>query len=235
MRTLIIVPTYNERENVRQLVSQVHAVVPTAEVLVVDDGSPDGTADEVRALQLDYAGVTLLERQERGLGTAYGAGLRWGLEQGFDALVTMDADLSHDARYLPAMLAAAEHQDLVIGCRYIRDGGTVNWRIRRILLSWLANRFARFVLGLRGHDFTSGYRIYRRTLVERIDLASIRSDGYSYLVEMLYVAQKAGATVAEVPIIFFDRRMGSSKISRREIYRGALTLLRLRFRHGKQS
>ncbi|MCU0285376.1 MAG: polyprenol monophosphomannose synthase, partial [Acidobacteria bacterium] len=129
---------------------------------------------------------------------------------------------------LPAILTAIEENDVVIGSRYIRDGGTINWRIRRILLSWLANRFARFILHLQGRDLTSGYRAYRREILEKIGLDQVRSNGYSYLVEMLFRAQQNGARVKEVPIIFYDRTMGNSKISRKEIYRGVITLIRLR-------
>jgi dolichol-phosphate mannosyltransferase len=225
---LVIVPTLNERENVTLLLPRVAAALPQAALLVVDDASPDGTADAVRTLA-ERLPVSVLARDgERGLGRAYQAGLRHGLAHGFDPLFTMDADLSHDPSYLPAMLAALERSDVVVGSRYAPDGGVINWELRRVMLSWTANRFARFVLGLPGRDLTSGFRGYRRALLERVDLDRIRSNGYSYLVEMLFLARRAGASIAEVPIIFHDRSFGHSKISKREIYLGALTLLRLR-------
>lgn len=230
-RILAIIPTYNEKENIRLLLEHIFQATPDIHVIVVDDDSPDGTAEEVRRFGLSRPqAVFLLERKgERGLGSAYRAGMKYGLEHHYDIIFTMDADHSHNPAYLPAMLAALEDGDVVIGSRYIRDGGVINWRIRRILLSWLANCFARFVLKLEGNDLTSGYRGYRRQVLERIDLDSIRSNGYSYLVEMLFHVQMQQGKVREVPIIFYDRTLGRSKISRREIYRGALTLSRLRF------
>lgn len=237
-KTLIIIPTYNERENIAELLGQIREIVPGAQVLVVDDRSPDGTGDAVRAfIRAGHEGeVRLLERTgARGLGNAYREGLRFGLDHGFAVLVTMDADFSHNPLHLPAMLEAGRDHDVVIGSRYIRDGGTINWRIRRILLSWLANRFARALLGMTGADLTSGFRAYRRGILEAIVPERVRSDGYSYLVEMLFLAQRNNARVAEVPIVFFDRTMGISKISRSEIFRGVMTLLRLRLdrrRHG---
>jgi dolichol-phosphate mannosyltransferase len=236
-KTLIIIPTYNERENIEILLTQITAIVPGADVVVVDDRSPDGTVQVVKDFcrKNPGANVTVIEREgERGLGHAYRAGLRYGLDRGYEVLVTMDADMSHSPLHLPAMLMALEGHDVVIGSRYIWDGGTINWRIRRILLSWLANRFARFLLRLKGGDLTSGYRAYRRGILETIGPERVQSNGYSYLVEMLFRAQRNNARAAEVPIIFYDRTMGRSKISRREIYRGVLTLIRLRFSSAKK-
>lgn len=228
--TLIVVPTYEERENLRLLVPKIAAACPEVAVLVVDDDSPDGTAEEARRLdgELGIPVDVLVRRGERGLGGAYTAGLRAGLDRGFERLITMDADLSHDPGYLPAMVAALREHDVVVGSRYIVDGGVINWPISRVILSWTANRFARFLLRVPGADLTSGYRGYRREVLERIGLDRVRSDGYSYLVEMLYLAHRLGARIGEVPIVFFDRRLGASKISKREIYRGAWNLLRLR-------
>jgi dolichol-phosphate mannosyltransferase len=141
----------------------------------------------------------------------------------------MDADLSHDPAYLPRHLALIEKHDVVIGSRYIRDGGTVNWQIRRILLSWLANKYAAKLLDIPAHDLTSGFRLYRRRVLESIDLQEVKSNGYSFLVELLYRAHRAGADIAESPIIFYDRTLGASKLRPREIYIGAFNLVRLRF------
>jgi dolichol-phosphate mannosyltransferase len=231
MKILIIIPTYNERENITLVLTKIIDIAPRVDILVVDDQSPDGTGKVVKDfIPTTLANIILLERTgERGLGNAYSAGLQYGLTQGYEVLLTMDADLSHNPVYLPKIFSAIETHDVVIGCRYTWDGGTINWRIRRILLSWLANRFARFVLGVKGNDLTSGFRAYRREILESINLDKIRSNGYSYLVEMLYWTQRKNAKVAEIPIIFFDRTRGESKISKKEIYKGAFTLIRLRF------
>jgi dolichol-phosphate mannosyltransferase len=230
-KTLIIIPTYNEQGNIVDLLKQIGEIVPGAHVVVVDDRSPDGTGAAVRSFcgAGGGASVVLIERAgERGLGNAYREGLRYGLDHGYDILVTMDADFSHNPLHLPAILEGCRECDVVIGSRYIRDGGTINWRIRRILLSWLANRFARFILKMKGADLTSGFRAYRRKVLEDIAPEKVRSNGYSFLVEMLFRAQRKNARVLEVPIVFFDRTMGASKISRREIWLSVFTILRLR-------
>lgn len=229
-RLLLVVPTYDERENLPALVERVFAALPGAEILVVDDGSPDGTADLVRELATGRPGLHLLERRgERGLGRAYVAGLARGLAAGYEVLGTMDADLSHDPAYLPAMLAQMTGgADVVIGSRYVPGGGTVNWGLHRRLLSRLANRFAGRLLGLRLRDLTSGFRLYRAPALAAIDLAAITSTGYSFLAELLYRLDAAGARIAESPIVFVDRREGRSKLSPAEIPKGAYHLLRLR-------
>ena len=229
-QTLIIVPTYKESSNIAKLVPQFFANAGNAHLLVVDDDSPDGTAEVVEKLMATYPNLGILRRQgERSLGRAYTAGIRHGLENGFQIIGTMDADLSHNPTYLPHMLALLKTCDVVIGSRYIRDGGTVNWTIRRILLSWLANKFASILLQIPAHDITSGYRLYRRNAVEWIRTEEVKSTGYSFLAEVLYRVHRAGARIAEYPIIFHDRILGVSKLHRREIYLGALNLLRLRF------
>jgi dolichol-phosphate mannosyltransferase len=228
--TLVIVPTYNESSNIAELVAQIFGHVPDVHLLVVDDDSPDGTADLVDKLRADHPNLVLLRRTgERGLGRAYTAGMHYALDNGFQIIGTMDADLSHDPAYLPAMLALLGNCDVVIGSRYIRDGGTVNWGIGRILLSWLANTFAAILLQIPAHDVTSGYRLYRRHALEWIRTTEVKSTGYSFLGELLYRAHRAGARIVEHPIIFHDRTLGVSKLHRREIYLGALNLLRLRF------
>jgi dolichol-phosphate mannosyltransferase len=227
---LIIVPTYNESSNIAELVTRIFSNVSDAHLLVVDDNSPDGTAEIVEQLQARHANLTILRRQgERGLGRAYTAGLHHALDNGFQVIGTMDADLSHDPAYLPPMLALLSKCDVVIGSRYIRDGGTVNWGLGRILLSWLANTFAAILLQIPAHDVTSGYRLYRRSALEWLRTMEVKSSGYSFLGELLYRAHRAGARIIEHPIIFHDRTLGVSKLHRREIYLGALNLLRLRF------
>lgn len=229
-RTLIVVPTYNESSNIAELAQKIFAAAPDVHVLVVDDDSPDGTADIVEKLASSHPQLRVLRRRgERGLGRAYTAGIQHALDQRFQIIGTMDADLSHDPAYLPAMRALLQTSDVVIGSRYVRDGGTVNWGIHRILLSWFANRFAAALLRIPAHDITSGYRLYRRHALEWIRTTEIKSSGYSFLGELLYRAYRGGARIAEHPIVFHDRTMGISKLHRREIYRGAINLLRLRF------
>lgn len=228
--TLILIPTYNESANIAELVGQIFARLKNIHLLVVDDSSPDGTADLVEKLSENYPNLRVLRRGgERGLGRALTAGIHFGLDNGFQIIGTMDADLSHDPAYLPAMLALLRTNDVVIGSRYVRDGGTVNWTIRRILLSWLANKFAAALLHIPARDITSGYRLYRRSVLESIRTAEVKSTGYSFLGELLYRAYRGGARIVEHPIIFHDRTFGVSKLHRREIYLGAFNLLRLRF------
>lgn len=229
-QTLIVVPTYSESSNIVKLVPQFFANAGNAHLLVVDDDSPDGTAEIVEKLMANYPNLGILRRQgERGLGRAYTAGIRHGLENGFKIIGTMDADLSHNPTYLPQMLALLKTCDVVIGSRYIPDRGTVNWTIKRILLSWLANSFAAMLLQIPAHDITSGYRLYRRNALEWMRTEEVKSTGYSFLAEVLYRTHRRGARIIEYPIIFHDRILGVSKLHRREIYLGALNLLRLRF------
>ena len=228
--TLLVVPTYNESANIADLVTRFFTYVDGVHLLVVDDRSPDGTGDIVDELRKSYPNLLLLRRDgPPGLGRAYLAGIRSGLESGFQIIGTMDGDLSHDPAYLPRMLELIETADVVIGSRYIRDGGTINWQIRRIVLSWLANKYAARLLHIPAHDLTSGFRLYRRRTLESLQLERVRSTGYSFLVELLCRAHRVGATIAESPIVFYDRTLGASKLRTREIYLGALNLLRLRF------
>lgn len=236
MKVLIIIPTYNEKENIANLITAIRQNCVEADIVIVDDNSPDGTAEIVRAMAAVDRTIKLIERTERGLGTAYVAGFRFGLQYDYDLFITMDADFSHDPKYLPQFLAAASFYDVVIGSRYIRDGGTINWRIRRILLSWLANKFAHTLLKLQSRDLTSGFRAYRRSILQKIPFSTFRSQGYSYLVEMLFCAKKKDASIVEIPIVFYDRWLGKSKISKREIYLGVWTLIRLKLSnwHGRE-
>jgi dolichol-phosphate mannosyltransferase len=229
-QVLMVVPTYRESSNIAKLVPQFFAHAGNAHLLVVDDDSLDGTAEVVKKLMSSYPNLGIIRRQGgRGLGRAYTAGIRHGLENGFQIIGTMDADLSHNPTYLPHMLALLKTCDVVIGSRYITDGGTVNWTIGRIVLSWLANRFAALLLQIPAHDITSGYRLYRRDTLEWMRTEEVKSTGYSFLAEVLYRTHLGGARIAEYPIIFHDRIHGVSKLHRREIYLGALNLLRLRF------
>jgi dolichol-phosphate mannosyltransferase len=225
----VVVPTYNERENIAALLPRITAL-PRFRALVVDDGSPDGTAAEVARLQAGESRIDLLNRPGKlGLGTAYVAGFRRALADGAEFIFEMDADFSHDPRYLPALLAAAESRyDLVIGSRYVPGGGTTDWGVMRQLISKGGNLYARAILGLPVMDATGGFRCYRRRVLEAIDLDDIHSNGYSFQIEMAYRARCAGFRVGEVPIIFPDRRVGHSKMSRRIVIEALVTVWQLR-------
>jgi glycosyltransferase involved in cell wall biosynthesis len=229
MKTTVIVPTYNERENLLDLVEEVLRLDVDGHVIVVDDNSPDGTGTLADQLAGSNRRVRVIHRVGKlGLGTAYIAGFKRALMEGADRVVTMDADFSHNPRYIPALVGLMEHYHIGIGSRYVPGGGVmVDWGIHRKFLSWGANHFARLVLGLEAHDCTAGFRCYRRDVLQSVDLDGIFSDGYSFLIEMLYKCQKLGYSVGETPITFENRRLGSSKISRTEIYKAMYTVLRL--------
>jgi len=232
MQTVIVIPTYNERDNIERLVEEILALRPEVQVLIVDDGSPDGTGEIAEALREKHSQAHAIHRPcKLGLGTAYLAGFKWALASGIDCVVTMDADFSHHPRHIPQFLAEAQMHDLVIGSRYIAGGGTLDCSLGRRLLSMMANAFARVALGLKVNDCTSGFRCYRRRALESIDLDKLFSDGYSFLIEILYRCQRKGCRIAEVPIIFEDRRRGASKISPKEILKAMYTVLRLWWEH----
>jgi len=213
--SLIIIPTYDERENLRAIASRIHEVVPEVHLLVVDDNSPDGTGEVADDLAAKDERIHVLHRPGKmGLGTAYVEGFRKGLEEGYDFLWEMDADFSHDPKFLPDMLAAMENgADLAIGSRYVPGGGTENWGLRRKVLSRGGGTYARLVLGVPIKDLTSGFRCYRRDVLERIPLSEVRAEGYAFQIEMAYKTFKAGFRIEEVPILFVDRRVGQSKMS----------------------
>jgi dolichol-phosphate mannosyltransferase len=224
----VILPTYNERENLPSLAAAIRTLPFSMGIIVVDDGSPDGTGRLADELASDDSRVKVIHRAAKlGLGTAYGAGFRLALSIGADPILTMDADFSHDPRYLPALLEASSQFDLVIGSRYVKGGSTLNWGPGRRTLSWGANAVAHLMLGLNARDCTAGFRCYRRRVLETVDLEAIRAEGYSYLIEMLFHCQSMGFSVGEVPIVFADRRRGHSKISQAEILKAGLTVLRL--------
>jgi glycosyltransferase involved in cell wall biosynthesis len=230
LQTVVIVPTYNECENIEALATQLMALPTGVRMIIVDDNSPDGTgaiadrlADETggRVLPIHRAG-------KLGLGTAYIAGFKQAMGEGADLICTMDADFSHNPRYVPAMVdKIGQGHDLVIGSRYVRGGGSTGCTFDRKLLSWGANAFARTMLGLRAHDTTAGFRCYRREVLGSMDLDEIKASGYSFLIEMLYRVQRRGWRVGEVPIVFENRRLGTSKISRDEVLKAMGTVVRL--------
>lgn len=231
--TVVIVPTYNEADNIHDLISQLLALPVPIGVVVVDDNSPDGTGELADEWAEKFPGrVYVLHRPGKlGLGTAYIAGFKFALGlPHIQRIMSMDADFSHNPRYIPAMIELSKSKDVVIGSRYVPGGGTLNWPQRRILLSRGANLVTKSCLGLKAMDTTAGFRLYRREVLESIPLDRIFSSGYSFLVEMLFTCQRYGWQVGEVPIIFEDRRKGTTKISRQEILKAQYTVLRLFFR-----
>jgi len=228
LKTIVIIPTYNEAENIGPLIDNLFMLDVLLDVLVVDDNSPDDTGAVVERCAQEDARVQVIHRpQKMGLGTAYTAGFEYALQQGYDRICTMDADFSHNPRYIPQLLGLIEEHDLGIGSRYVPGGGVRLWGIHRRALSRGANLLARTALGIKANDCTAGFRCYRAEVLRVVHPQSIRADGYSYLVEMLWRVQGAGFDIAETPIVFTDRRQGSSKISRDEIFKAALTVLRL--------
>ena len=215
-RALVCVPTYDEKENVVAIVEAVLAAAPEVDVLVIDDNSPDGTgrlADEIAARE---PRVHVLHRAgKEGLGRAYLAGFAWALARGYGLVLEMDADFSHDPRYLPAMLEAAREADLVLGSRYVPGGGTVNWGVARKLISRGGSLYARTILGIPIRDLTGGFKCFRREVLEAIDLPTVECTGYAFQIELTYRTLRKGFRVREIPIVFVDRRVGHSKMSRR--------------------
>jgi dolichol-phosphate mannosyltransferase len=229
MKTLIIIPTYNELENLRPLLQEIFSYAPDADVLIVDDNSPDGTGKLADEIHSENTHVRVLHRTGKlGLGTAYIAGFKYAIAHGYEAIFEMDADFSHDPRYLPAFLQAIEHADLVIGSRYIPGGGTPNWSILRRFVSGGGNLFARFMLGIPVRDCTAGFRCYRREVLESIELDTLQAQGYAFQVELAYRTTRQGFKVVETPIIFMDRRVGKSKMSHKIFLEGFLWVLRTR-------
>jgi len=229
-KPLVCLPTYNEAENLRPMVAAILAAVPQVEILVVDDNSPDGTgriADELAAAE---PRVQVLHRAgKEGLGRAYLAAFAWALARDYGLVLEMDCDFSHDPRYLPAMLAAAERADLVLGSRYVDGGGTVNWGIGRKIMSRGGSLYARSILGLRVRDLTGGFKCFRREVLEAIDLASVQCSGYAFQIELTYRAVRKGFRVEEIPIVFEDRRVGHSKMSRRILLEAIRKVWSIRF------
>jgi dolichol-phosphate mannosyltransferase len=215
MRPLVVIPTYNESENIERMLLRIHECLPEAGVLVVDDGSPDGTAGIVKTVAAERPDVHILERATKsGLGSAYRAGFAWGLERGYDAFVEIDADFSHDPAALSSVVAPlAEGYDVSIGSRYIEGGSIPNWAWHRHLLSRGGNMYASVMLGLGVADSTAGYRCYSAGILRRLDLERIRAEGYGFQIEMTYRAKQRGARIKEVPISFVDREAGTSKMS----------------------
>ncbi len=214
MKALIIIPTYDERDNIGELLDSVLRHLPSADVLIVDDGSPDGTGDIVAARGEDDKRIQLLRRPGKaGLGTAYIAGFNWALARDYDTIIGMDADFSHDPAYLLQFVEQSRHYDLVIGSRYIPGGSTPDWKLSRRIISRIGNTVARTVLGLPVHDCTTGYKCYRRDALTSINFDAIELVGYGFLIETTYQCYLNGRSMVEIPIVFTDRREGKSKMT----------------------
>ncbi len=229
-KILIITPTYNERENLQRLTTEVHRIVPEAHMLIVDDNSPDGTGDLAEGLAASDSRISVIHREGKlGLGTAYVTGFKYALEKDYDFVFEMDADFSHRPEHLPEFLEAIKNADVVLGCRYMDGGGTEDWGLMRRLLSRGGNLYARLLLSLPFRDLTGGFKCFRRSVLERIDLDSLESEGYAFQIELTYRAYKAGFRIAETPIIFPDRTLGNSKMSRKIVGEALLRVWGIRF------
>ena len=214
---LVIIPTYNEKENIESIIKAVFAQTLPLHILIIEDGSPDGTADIVRRLQTEFSDqLFMVERKGKlGLGTAYIAGFKWALERAYDFVFEMDADFSHNPNDLPKLYAACNDKgaDVAIGSRYVSGVNVVNWPIGRVLMSYFASKYVRFVTGMKIADTTAGFKCYRREVLETIEFDKIRFKGYAFQIEMKFTAYKCGFTLMEVPIIFINRELGTSKMS----------------------
>ncbi len=229
MKSLVITPTYNERENIEALLTRIHEIVPEAHVLVVDDNSPDGTGAYVKERASENGWINLLQRPSKlGLGTAYCTGFAWALDRNYDAIIQMDADLSHDPGQIPELLKLLRDWDLVIGSRYIKGVNVVNWPLSRLILSWSANIYAKVITGVPVWDLTGGYKCWRREVLADLDIPTIKSEGYAFQIETTYRAYNRGYRIRESPIVFVDRTEGSSKMSKGIIYEAVWMVPRLR-------
>ena len=229
MKTLIISPTYNEVKNIQSLVEQIFKLDPSYHLLIIDDNSPDGTAGKVKELQSVFDNLHLEERPNKaGLGTAYKFGFNWALKNGYDAVVQMDADLSHDPNDVPRLISQLKHHDLIIGSRYVEGVSVVNWPIRRLILSYGANIYSSFITGMPINDGTGGFKAWSSSILQRIELKKVKSQGYSFQIEMNFRAWRLGARIKEEPIIFVDRTIGESKMSKTIMYEAIWMVWRLR-------
>ena len=216
-KKVVIIPTYNEKENIEKIIRKVLSLEGGYHILIIEDGSPDGTADIVKGLQAEFPDrLNMIERSGKlGLGTAYITGFKWSVEKGYDYIFEMDADFSHNPNDLPRLYAACQEEgnDVAIGSRYVSGVNVVNWPMGRVLMSYFASKYVRFILGIGLHDTTAGFVCYRRKVLETIDLDAIRFKGYAFQIEMKYSALCLGFQVKEVPVIFVNRELGTSKMS----------------------
>jgi len=230
MKAIVIIPTYNEIENIKAIIEAVLAAVENINILIVDDNSPDGTAATVEEIMKSNDKIHLLKRPGKmGLGTAYCDGFRYCLDKNFEAIFEMDADFSHDPAELPNFLETIKENDLVIGSRYIKGGGVVNWPKRRILLSYGASIYTRIITGIPIKDTTGGFKCFRAESLRKLDLSQVKSNGYGFQIELNYKLWKKGARIKEIPITFTDRRSGTSKMNKNIIWEAVFLVWKLRF------
>lgn len=230
-KTLIITPTYNELENIGRLINDLLEKYDNLDVLVVDDNSPDGTGKYIEEISAQNQRIKLIKRDKKlGLGTAYIAGFKYALQHDYDYVFEMDADYSHDPVEIGNFLDAAKQYDLVLGSRYVRGVNVINWPMRRLLLSYFANKYTRFVTGMPIHDATGGFKCFRRKVLESINLDQVSSNGYAFQIEMTFKAWKKGFKVGEIPIIFIDRVKGRSKMSKKIVREAIFMVWKLRIR-----
>jgi dolichol-phosphate mannosyltransferase len=231
LNILVIIPTYNELENIQKLIPDILGRYSKADILIVDDNSPDGTGDYVEELSKTSARVNLIRRPYKmGLGTAYVEGFKFALKEDYDFIFEMDADYSHDPREIKNFLKAADKYDLVIGSRYTMGVNVVHWPMRRLMLSYFANFYTRIITGLPIHDATGGFKCFRRSVLESLDFDNVKSNGYAFQIEMTFKAWKKGFRIGEIPIIFIDRTMGSSKMSKKIVREAIFMVWKLRLR-----
>ena len=229
MKTVVISPTFNERKNIKIFIDKVLNDNPDFDLLIVDDNSPDGTSEKVRELQSEFENLHLEVREKKlGLGTAYIYGFKWALNRKYDRIVQMDADLSHNPKDLATMVKKLDDNDLVIGSRYIKGISVVNWPLRRLMLSYGANTYSRMITGMPIMDGTGGFKAWKSEVLQDIDLDSVRSEGYSFQIEMNFRAWIKGYKLKELPIIFSDRTIGQSKMSKKIVYEAIFMVWRLR-------
>ena len=219
MKVVVVSPTYNEIENVAELISQVHNITPESDILIVDDNSPDGTHKLVRELMKTDPQLHLIVRAGKmGLGTAYCEGFKWALKNGYDRVIQIDADLSHNPVEIPVMLEESKTFDVIIGSRYIKGVNVANWPLRRLMLSYFANIYSRIITGLPVKDSTGGFKCFNSKVLEAIELDKIKSEGYAFQIEMNYLSWIKKFKIKEIPIVFVDRTVGKSKMSKKIIY-----------------
>ncbi len=229
-KSLVVMPTYNEADNVQKIVPAILSVAESIDVLIVDDGSPDGTAELVKKMKAQENRIHLIERPRKmGLGTAYVDGFRFALSNGYEYIFEMDADFSHDPGEIPNFLKKIKDYDLVVGSRYLNGVTVVNWPLKRLILSYCANLYTRIITGIPLKDATAGFKCFRRKVLETIDLEKINSNGYSFQIEMHYKTWKKGFRVTEIPIIFEDRRVGVSKMSKKIVFEAVRMVWKLKW------
>ncbi len=230
MKILVVIPTYNERDNIAPLIRDILVQTSTIHILVVDDNSPDGTADVVKGLQKHHSQVHLLSRPGKsGLGRAYVAGFQWGLERGYDVLVEMDADFSHRPVDLMKLISTIQDVDVAVGSRWVPGGGTVNWGLGRKIISRGGSFYSRLILGYPLSDWTGGFTAWRAPVLKALPIEKVQSEGYSFQIELKFKALKLGFQVREVPILFEDRRVGQSKMSSRIVFEALYRVWKIRF------